>query len=105
MPQVSPVIESKRQELEALCKKYRVKRLYVFGSAVYGDFDPDKSDLDFLVEFLPLRPAAHGDAFLELITELEDLFGRHVDLVERKSIRNRYFRREVESTKATVYAA
>jgi hypothetical protein len=46
-----PLIEKKRFAAEELCRKYRVIRLEVFGSAVGDSFDPDKSDLDFLVEF------------------------------------------------------
>ena len=105
MPQVSPVIESKRQELEALCKKYRVKRLYVFGSAVRDDFDPARSDLDFLVEFLPVPRGGLADQYFGLLERLQDLFGRHVDLVERAAIRNKYLRREANMTKVGLYAA
>ena len=54
------LIEDNYESLRRLCKQYRVKRLEVFGSALSGDgFDAEKSDLDFLVEFLPLAPGAN----------------------------------------------
>lgn len=77
-------------------------RLEVFGSAVSGEFDPDRSDVDFLVEF--------GDRFrygglLDFKEALESLLGREVQLVSRKYLRNPYFIRAVETTKVPLYAA
>ena len=59
-------IETKRTELAQLCAQYRVHRLELFGSATGERFDPDTSDLDFLVEFHDLSPKEHADAFLGL---------------------------------------
>jgi len=64
--------------LESLCRRYRVRRLAVFGSALRGELEPD-SDLDILVEFEP--DAAIGLRFITLQTELSELFGRRVDLL------------------------
>jgi len=94
-----------REELRELCRRFHVRRLDVFGSAARGDFDPARSDLDFLVEFQSLQPGAYVDAFFGLKEGLEQLFGRTVDLVSAASIRNRYFRQSVERTKALLYAA
>jgi predicted nucleotidyltransferase len=93
------------EELRELCRRYHVRRLDVFGSATRGDFDPARSDLDFLVEFQPLQPGPYVDAFFGLKEGLEQLFGRSVDLVSAGSIRNPYFRQSVERTKALLYAA
>ena len=98
-------ISRHRDELQALCRRFHVRRLEVFGSAARGDFDPQRSDLDFLVEFEPLQPGAYVDAFFGLKEDLEALFGRPVDLVSDASIRNPYFRRSVERSKALLYAA
>ena len=65
------------EELEALCQRYRVRRLAVFGSVMRGQAEPG-SDLDLLVEFQP--GARIGLAFIRLQDELSDLFGRPVDL-------------------------
>jgi uncharacterized protein len=98
-------IASHREELRDLCRRFHVRRLDVFGSAARGDFDPARSDIDFLVEFQPLQPGAYVDAYFGLKEGLEQLFGRPVDLVSAASIRNPYFRQGVERTKAPLYAA
>ncbi len=92
-------------ELRDLCRRFQVRRLDVFGSAARGDFDPARSDLDFLVEFEPLQACAYVDAFFGLKEGLEALFAKPVDLVTVTSIRNPYFRQGVERTKASLYAA
>jgi predicted nucleotidyltransferase len=77
-----------------------VERLCVFGSAVLGRFDPRYSDLDFLVRFANREPTGeYAERYLGFAEALEQLFGRPVDLVTEKSIRNPFFRREVESTR------
>jgi predicted nucleotidyltransferase len=94
-----------RDNLNVLCRRFRVRRLDVFGSAAHGEFDPGRSDLDFLVEFEPTPPGAYADAFFGLKEALEALFRRQVDLVVASAIRNPYFREGVERTKALLYAA
>lgn len=100
------LLEERREELAKLCRKYGVAKLEVFGSATTGEFDPAKSDIDFLVEFLPgqdLGPwLAH---YQDLRDELERLLGRRVDLVMAGAARNPYFIREVDRTRQVVYAA
>jgi hypothetical protein len=81
-----------------------VRRLDLFGSATGDDFDADRSDLDFLVEFDSL-PGGYADIFFGLKESLEELFGRPVDLVAAPSIRNPYFRESVEAAKVPLYAA
>ena len=99
-------ISAHREELQALCRRFHVHRLDVFGSAARGeDFEPARSDLDFLVEFQPLQPGAYVDAFFGLKEGLEELFGRPVDLISAAAIRNPYFRASVERTRAPLYAA
>ena len=90
---IQSFILDKLEPVARLCAKHGVRKLYLFGSAVNGAFDPKTSDLDFLVEFVELTPAAHADAFFGLMEALEKLFGRAVDLVEDQAIRNPYFRK------------
>lgn len=99
------IIDAQRSELEALCRKHRVQRLEVFGSATDGTFDAARSDLDFLVEYEPLKPGEHYEAYFGLWKDLEVLFGRRVDLVEPQTLRNPYFICEVNATRRLVYAA
>jgi hypothetical protein len=98
------LIEKKRSELAELCHRYGVERLYLFGSAATGQFRPPSSDLDFMVEMANRQPtAAYADRYLALAEELEHLFGRPIDLITEQSIRNPYFRREIEATRQLVY--
>ncbi len=99
------LIEAKRSELRALCERYRVARLVLFGSALRADFDPGTSDLDFAVEFAPMNPNEHAGAYFGLLEDLEGLFGRRVDLVEIGAVRNPYLRREIEEQQETLYGA
>lgn len=88
-----------------MCSRYGVRRLALFGSAVRDDFDPQRSDLDFLVDFQPLPPGGHSNAYFGLLRELESLFGRGIDLVEAGAIHNPYVLRSVEAEHRVVYAA
>lgn len=99
------IIEDLRDQVEYLCREHRVQRLEVFGSAADGTFNPESSDLDFLVQFLPLSPAEHYEGYFGLWEALEALFGRKVDLVEPQAMRNPYFIRRVNESRRTVYAA
>ncbi len=99
------MIEASRSELIALCDRYGVRRLALFGSALRDDFDPRRSDLDLLVEFSPTSPQEHAEAYFGLLENLESLFGRRVDLLELGTVRNPYLRREIEEQQETLYAA
>ena len=93
------------QSLIALCRKYDVKRLDLIGSALRDDFDPASSDLDFVVEFNNFTVQNAADRFLGLMVDLEDLFGRKIDLVSYPAIRNPYFKQVVDTTRVMLYAA
>ena len=100
------LIKEHYEELGHLCRQYHVKRLEVFGSALTGEgFDPAKSDLDFLVEFLPLQPGQHADAYFGLLEALQDIFSRSIDLVEIKAIKNPYFLESINRNRKQIYAA
>ncbi len=99
-------ISSHREELRELCRRFHVRRLDLFGSATGDDFDPARSDLDFLVEFDLKAPQALSlQTFFDLKESLEALFGRSVDLVEPGAIRNPYFRSSVERSRESVLEA
>ena len=79
-------IEQSLLAVAEICRRHGVAKLEVFGSAARGaDFDPHRSDVDFLVTF---QPAARNDlaAFDDLEESLEAFFGRPVDLVEREAV-------------------
>ncbi len=100
-----PVIAAQRPAIANICRRNQVRRLEVFGSAARGaDFDPERSDADFLVEFAPDAQADLGGWF-SVRTELERLLGRAIDLVEYQALRNPYVRADIERTRELVYAA
>ncbi|OLB33100.1 MAG: hypothetical protein DMG41_37965 [Acidobacteria bacterium] len=98
------LLRQRQAEVGALCRRYHVRRLELFGSAAIGQDRPDESDLDFLVEFDSLPAGSYADAYFGLLEALEALSGRAVDLVVYSAIKNPYFRQSVERTKTLVYA-
>lgn len=94
-----------RDAISDACARYGVLRLVVFGSAVTGHFDPDRSDVDLLVEFDPSSGINRFDAFFGLKDELEALLGRPVDLIAPAALENPYFAASVERTRHELYAA
>ncbi len=99
------LLEGHREELAALCRRYHVRRLDVFGSATQDNFDEESSDVDLLVEFEELSHADRADAYLGLLTAVEALLERRIDLVETGAARNPYLRRGIEESRELVYAA
>lgn len=97
-------IDLKREQLQQLCKKFNVKELYLFGSAVSGDLTED-SDLDFIVKFDRQGYEGAFDQFIDFKQELEQIYGRSVDLYHQKKFRNSIFQQEVERSKELLYAA
>ena len=99
------VLEGHRPELVELCRKYRVRRLDVFGSAARGDFNGHSSDVDLLVEFDDMPHADRADAYLGFQMGVEALLRRRVDLVGLGAVRNPYLRLGIEESRKLVYAA
>ena len=98
-----PVISERAADLERLCRRYRVRRLALFGSAATGRGLTEASDLDFLVEFEPLPPGVYANTYFGLLEALQQLFDRRVDLVVESAIKNPYFLEAVEATRTPLY--
>jgi predicted nucleotidyltransferase len=100
------LITKNLKAIEELCVFYQVQRLELFGSAINDNsFDPQNSDLDFLVEFRPLRQGEYADTYFGLLEALENLFNRHVDLVMVRAIKNPYFLEAINKSRKVLYAA
>lgn len=100
---IIPLVANRRRQIRNLCRRHHVKRLDVFGSAVNGDFRPDESDIDFLVQFDDSPEGQRFETRFQLTEELKALFGRSVDLVDDSAIQNPYFREEVDQTREPIY--
>ena len=98
-----PEINQHRSSVVALCRRYRVRELQLFGSAATGAFVPATSDLDFIAEFSDTQGADYPDRYLDFCVSLEQLFKRPVDVVTKRAIRNKFFRDEVQRTAQTIY--
>ncbi|MFW2355472.1 nucleotidyltransferase family protein [Hydrogenophaga sp.] len=100
-----PAIAQHRSGIAAICQRHGIRRLEVFGSAARADdFNPDSSDADFLVEF---APGVHPDlsSFFGAKSDLEQLLGRGVDLVEPGAVRNPYVLANINRNREAIYAA
>ena len=96
------LIEMNIDKIAALCRKYKVARLWVFGSILTPRFNDD-SDVDFSVIFNYDQIQDLFVTFFDFIDELQLLLGRKVDLVDETAIKNTFFRRELDSTKHLIY--
>jgi len=96
-------IAAKKADLIALCRRFDVARLEIFGSAARAsDFNPDASDVDFLVEFLRDSELPPLEQFFGLADALKQLLGRPVDLLETGAVRNPFVLEGINSSRELV---
>lgn len=100
-----PLIEASRPQIAALCQRFGVARLDVFGSALRGDFDTVDSDLDATVEFAPQGLSSELSRYFELKQALEVLLQRPVDLVELRAMPESRLKRLIARSRVPLYAA
>ncbi|MDI9432169.1 MAG: nucleotidyltransferase domain-containing protein [Planctomycetota bacterium] len=98
------IVDEKGEKIAALCRKYAVRELSLFGSALRDDFGPH-SDIDLAVVFSRNGVAGSFDQYFDFKTELEQLLQRPVDLVCTASVRNSVLRQQMDATKRLIYAA
>jgi predicted nucleotidyltransferase len=102
----NPVIAEHLEAIRALCREFGVSRLEVFGSVCTPDFDPERSDVDFLIEYPPDYDFGLWlTRYFALKDELEALLGRSIDLVMIGAPRNKYFAQLIDETRQLIYAA
>ncbi|MDP9355117.1 MAG: nucleotidyltransferase domain-containing protein [Chloroflexota bacterium] len=103
---MNPLIESNLDAIRALCREYGVAQLEIFGSATTDRFDPDRSDIDFIIEYPPDYDFGHWlTRYFELKERLETLLGRPVDLVMAGAMRNPRFIQSANESRQILYAA
>jgi uncharacterized protein len=92
-----------RAKIEAFCQKWRVREFALFGSVLREDFRDD-SDVDVLVEFEPDNRISYWD-WPDMLDELKAIFGRDVDMVEKRAVTNPFRRRHIRQNREVIYAA
>lgn len=99
------ILHNKLEALKELCRRYKVKSLYAFGSDKYTPIYR-KSDIDLLIEFEPdISIEEYTDNYFLLHNKLTELFRRKIDLVTHRSLSNPFFIADVEQTKQLLYGA
>ena len=98
------IIKQHLDALEKICKQRHVTKLYTFGSINTDAFN-EHSDIDLLVEFGDIDIEGYADNYLDMCYDLEAVLNRKVDLVTIKSVKNPYFKKEVERTRQLIYTA
>ncbi len=96
------IIESNIDKIRLLCLRYKVSKLFVFGSVLKSSFTAE-SDIDLIVDFNQIDINEYADNYFDLKDQLESLFQRPVDLLEEKGIRNPFLRAEIGAQKQLVY--
>ncbi len=103
---MNAIIADNLEAIRSLCREYGVVRLEVFGSVGTDAFDPEMSDIDFLVEYPDDYDFGPWDARMnQLRRALADVLKHRVDLVEVRALRNPWFEREAARTRQVVYDA
>jgi predicted nucleotidyltransferase len=95
-------IESNIEKIKQLCSKYKVNKLFAFGSVLKDTFNKD-SDIDLVVDFNKIELVEYADNYFDLKEELEAIFNRPVDLLEEKAIQNPFFKKQVDFEKVLIY--
>jgi predicted nucleotidyltransferase len=89
-------------QINKLCNSNKVKTLFAFGSVTTENFRPD-SDIDLVVDIFEMDPLSYSDNYFSLKTQLENLFHRHIDLLEQKAIKNPFLKQQIDQTKVLIY--
>jgi predicted nucleotidyltransferase len=100
---LSPSIEVDIGRIKEFCKKWKIVEFSIFGSALRGDFR-DTSDIDVLISFEPDIPWSLYE-WIDMEEELRDIFGREVDMISERGLKNPYRRQEILNDREVIYAA
>lgn len=99
------LITDNQRSLIALCQRHKVSKLYAFGSVLTPKFN-ESSDIDILVTFnSEINHVNYADNFFSFYYALKELFGREIDLVDESSVKNPYFKAELDETKHLIYGS
>ncbi len=91
-------------DIEAYCQRWHITEFALFGSVLRDDSRPDSSDVDVLITFAPAYCLTLS-SWLDMQEEIENLFGRKVDLTQKQLLKNPYSRAEILKTNRVIYAS
>ena len=91
-------------QIKGLCKKHKVRNLFVFGSILTENFT-NNSDIDLIIDININDPIEYAENYFNFKFTLEDLLNRKIDLLEQKALKNKYFIENIDKTKKVIYAA
>ncbi len=92
----------KREIINRLCEENKVRSLFAFGSAARDEMKPE-SDIDLLVDIDSNDPFEYTDYYFNLLDQLQKLFGKPIDLLETRGLKNRFLKAEIDRTKVPLY--
>ncbi len=96
------VISDNLEAIRDLCRKHGIRKLDLFGSAATGAFNPETSDLDFIVDLGEYTPGT-ADRLFDLIEDLEALLGFRIQMVTTRSITNPCFQQSIDEQRERLY--
>jgi len=96
------LVETYKDQIQKLCKNYKVKTLYSFGSVNTNRFTKD-SEVDLMVDFETHDPIKYTDNYFNPKFELEKILNRSIDLLESKAIMNPFLRENIDKSKILIY--
>jgi len=95
-------VQENIDSIKKICKKYHVKKLLLFGSALTHNFNED-SDFDFVVDFDKQDLYGYADNYFGLKEDLEKILARSIDLLEKQAIKNPYLMKSISKTQNLIY--
>jgi len=95
-------IDQNIEIIRTLCNKYRVAKLFVFGSVLTEKFNSN-SDIDLVVDFDNISLDKYADNYFDFKFSLQDALHREIDLLEEKAISNPYMRKSIDLSKRLIY--
>lgn len=98
------LVEDKRDDIAVLCRRFGIQRLDLFGSAATGDFDPETSDLDFVVDLGEYDDTVHL-RYLGLVAGLQDILECDIDVLTADTIRDPFLLAAIDHDKVRLYDA
>jgi len=96
------ISEMEYGKIQELCQKHKALKLYAFGSVLTDGFN-DQSDVDLIVDFDKKEINDYFINFFDFKYSLEDVFGKKVDLLKDRPIKNSYLKKSIEKTKTLIY--